>query len=51
MEPVAVAVEVIFGKILIVFDVVVSADFAGFGPSEGFNLDELDIRGEIVFFD
>ena len=43
MKPIAVAVEVIFGKIFVVFDIVGGADFASFGPSARFDFDQFDI--------
>ena len=43
VEVVAVAVEAIFGKVLIVFDVVFGAEFFGFGPGFCFDFDKFDV--------
>ena len=39
MEVVAVAIEAIFGEILVIFYLVAFAEFAGFGPGFGLNFD------------
>ena len=43
VEPVAVAVEVVFGVIFIPLDGVAVAELVGFGPGAGFNLNEFDV--------
>ena len=43
VEVVAVAIEAVFGEILVVFDAVFIAELVGFGPGLRFNLEEFDI--------
>lgn len=42
VEPVAISVEVVFGKIFVVRDVVMGAEFFGLFPSGGFDFQEID---------
>ena len=49
VEIVAVAIDMILGKIFIVLDVVLIAEFARFGPSLRLDFEELDI-GRIICF-
>ncbi len=51
MKPVAVSVEVVFGKILIPFDAILSAEIVGFLPSFGLDTNELDVAGVGGFFE
>ena len=51
VEPVAVTVEVIFGKVFVVFDAVVGRDGTSFGPGERLDFYKFDIGGKIVLFD
>jgi len=39
MEVIAVAIEAIFGEILVVFYLIARAEFAGFGPGFGLDFD------------
>ena len=49
MEIVAVAVEAVFGEILVVFDAIFGAEFFCFGPGFGLNFEELDICMVVSF--
>ena len=43
MEIIAIAIEAIFGEVLVVFDAMPRAELFGLGPGFGLNLEELDI--------
>ena len=49
MKPIAVAVEVIFGKIFVPFDFISGAELFSFGPGFGFDADKLNIAIVGVF--
>ena len=51
VEVIAVAVEAVFGEILVVFDAVFVAELAGLGPGLRFNFEEFDICMIVVFAD
>lgn len=51
VEVIAVAIEVIFGKILIVFGAIFGAEFFGFGPGAGLDLEKSDVGMVICFAD
>ena len=43
VEPVAISVEMIFGKIFVPFDFISEAELFSFGPGFGFDADKLNI--------
>ena len=51
VKPVAVGIEMILSEVLVPFDAVLCAEFVCFGPSVGFDSQELDITRIIVAFD
>ena len=51
VEPVAVGVERILGEVFIPFDIVLAAEFAGFGPGLGFDAEQFDVARVVVVFD
>ena len=51
MEPIAIAVEVIFSEIFVVLYAVAFANFANLCPGLGFNFDEFNIGSVVGFID
>ena len=49
VKVIAVAIEAIFGEILVVFDAIFIAELVGFGPGLRLNFEEFDICMVVVF--